>query len=230
MIRLTSLLSCFVLCAASLPATAGPGLTGAPATPPAPAAPPPLYPRLRDAAGPVPGLAGYELAQVKDASRCGGIRIVTTRGHARLAADDRPIADVLAIEFPTGLDFSGAHKEASEKRFKTWLEQFQQTAKTAVDHYSAQANAGDAHAQLAAIARMVQIRFRMASVLARAAIPKDVRTGDLAKDKIDAYCETLNTVAAPLLDSAEQAAQACADKAAQLGVHGWWDQVCTPAP
>lgn len=213
MIRLGSLVALAILCS-SLRASADP----------------PLYPRLRDAAGPVPGLAGYTLAQVKDATRCGGIRVVTRAGHAKLAAEDRPIGDVLAIEFPTGLDFTDAHLARSKQLFETWLAHFEETAKTAADHYTSEVKASDPHAQLAAIARIVQIRYRMASVLARAEIPKDVRTGDMAKDKTDAYCDALDQVAAPLLESAEDAARACADKAAKLGVHGWWDQVCTPAP
>ena len=217
------------------PAEAPPSLTGnspalaepAPATP-APAAPPPLYPRLRDAEGPVPGLAGYVLARSQDEHHCGGTKIVTSHGKGKVATDDQPLVDVYELAFPTGLDFSEAGKQHSALRFKVWMKQMQDVGAKATEHYEAQLHDRDARVQLAAAARLAQIRFRIASVIARAEIPADVATGDYAKDKIDAYCDALATAAEPLQASAEDAAKACAEKAAQLAVHGWWDQVCTP--
>ena len=79
--------------------------------------------------------------------------------------------------------------------------------------------------QRIAAARLAQIYWRLASVIARGEIPADVRTGDFAEDKINTFCDALAEQAEPIQALGEQAAGACADK--QKGVAaGWWNDVC----
>src|SRR5512143_3296863 len=62
-----------------------------PAVPP-PVQKPPIWDRLGETDGPVPGLTGFSLSHKPDAQRCGGVAIVTKRpahaakGDAELAA------------------------------------------------------------------------------------------------------------------------------------------------
>jgi hypothetical protein len=191
-------------------------------------APPPLYERLRDAEGPVPGLAGYVLARASDARHCGGAKIVTKHGRGKAAADDQPLVDVYELAFPTGLAFEGPAKQRSMDTLNAWMKHLLDIGQKATTYYTMHLHDSDAHVQLAAAARLAQIRFRIASVLARADIPDEIAIGDYAKDKIEAFCSNFAGIAEPLQDSAEEAAKACAEKAAQLALHGWWDQVCTP--
>jgi hypothetical protein len=97
----------------------------------------------------------------------------------------------------------------------------------AQDHYKSALADKDPAVKVAATARMSQLAYRISSLLARAEIPLDVRTGDFAADKKAAYCDQLAELAEPLLSSAEHAAQACRSLAdASKLAPGWWDAVC----
>lgn len=63
-------------------------------------------------------------------------------------------------------------------------------------------------------------------MLARGEVPADVRTGEFAQDKIDAFCGQLNEMAAAIIARAEEATQVCAQRVAEAG-EGWWTSVCT---
>jgi hypothetical protein len=195
-----------------------------------PAQPPPrsLVPRLRDADGPVPGLDAFATKLKQDSKHCGGSSLVTTRVPGKaIAKDDQLLAALFEISSPKGLDFSDAKKAASERRFQIWLADMQRAGGAARDHYIKTLATADARAKIIALARIAQIQYRVASSMVRMEIPADVRSGEFAAEKIDAFCDKLAEVAEPLLTKAEEAATACA--AASSGVPaGWWAAICTP--
>jgi len=178
----------------------------------------------------VPGLAGFSVKRRANASHCGGFEIVTSRGN-RIAAADKQLAAVYAIEFPTGLNFDPVNnkaKEASLKRFNDFISKMTKTASAAAKFYADQIPAAGEAVKLAAVARVVQIQYRVASVLARAEIPKDVRTGEFKDDKVQAYCDRMIEVAEPLVARAEAALSTCVDFVKLHPSPGWWNQVCVP--
>jgi hypothetical protein len=196
----------------------------APAPPPAPVKQT-VYDKIRDTDGDIAGLAGFSIKRQPDPTHCGGIAIITTRA-AKVAKDDQALADVFSLEFPAGLSYDDAHKTASLKKFNAFLQQLTTVGAASRAYYEKKMHEGDVVAKMAGAARMAQIFTRLASVLARAEIPLDVRSGDFAQDKIDAYCDRLVDVAEPIQALAEQAMTECAAKK-KLVSAGWWDPVCT---
>lgn len=184
-----------------------------------------MYETIRDTDGDIAGLAGFSIKRKPDATHCGGFAIVTTRPK-KVAKDDQPMADVFALEFPTGLSFDDKHKTASVKKFDAFLQKLSTVGAASREYYEKKMHDGDVVAKMAGAARMAQIFTRLASLLARAEIPLDVRTGDFAQDKIDAFCDRLVEVAEPIQALAEQAMTECAAKKAIVN-GGWWDPVCT---
>lgn len=203
------------------------GETPPPAPPPEPTPPPkkPVYETIRDTDGDIAGLAGFSIKRNVDPNHCGGVSIVTKRAK-KVPKEDQPLADVFALEFPTGLSFDDKNKTASMQKFNAFLQKLTKVGAASREYYEKQLQAGDAVAKMAAAARMAQIFTRLASVLARAEIPLDVRSGDFAQDKIDAFCDSLVQYAEPIQSMAEQAMAACASKKATIN-GGWWDPVCT---
>lgn len=201
-----------------------------PPPPPAPPAPEPpkksLYESLRDTDGDIAGLAGFSITRKPDDKHCGGIVIVTKRAK-KVAKEDQPLVDVFALEFPKGLSFDEKNNTASLKKFNAFLQQMSKVGAASREHYENQMRSGDPVAKVAAAARMAQMFTRLASVLARAEIPKDVRSGDFAQDEIDAFCDRLVEVAKPIQAMADQAISVCTEKAKTIN-GGWWDPVCAP--
>jgi hypothetical protein len=205
-----------------------------PAAEPPPAAPPappakPLYERLRDADGKVAGLAGFSIKRKADAKHCGGIAIVTTRSK-KVAKADAPLAAVYKLEFPRGLSFDpdpkhAKKREASMKKFQAFLEELNTVAGDARKHYEQQLTDGDPTAKVAAAARIAQVMLRTASLIGRAEIPADVRTGEFADDKVKAFCDLLVQTAEPLQARGEEAMAICAEKSKDIAA-GWWNDVC----
>jgi hypothetical protein len=194
-----------------------------------------LIDRLPDDSGDVAGLGGWKIQRKPDKTHCTGIAIVTTPGKKKLSADDQPLADVYALAFPTGLDFDPnpthkAKREASFKKFNGFIEKMKKVSGDARKVYEGWLadDHRDAEAKIRAVARIVQIQVRIASLLARAEIPKDVRSGEFVDDKIEAFCEKLSEVAGPLAAQAEESRNVCAEKLALSPSTGWWTAVCTP--
>lgn len=208
----------------------------APAEPAPPAPKVPIFESLRDE-GEVAGLDGWKNQRKADATHCGGFSIVTTRGKKKVAADAQPLVDVYALAFPTNLNFdpdpkNKKTKEASQKKFNDFVETMKKVGGTATSFYEAwfTDSARDITAKIQAAARIAQIDMRLASMLARAEIPKDVRTGEFADDKKAAFCDKMLEVAEPLLDRAEDATNICATKLEQAPSTGWWTSVCVKTP
>ncbi|HEX5062975.1 MAG TPA: hypothetical protein VFV99_26555 [Kofleriaceae bacterium] len=213
-----------------------------PAPPPEKPAPPPvaetkplpprksLYERLRDTDGKVPGLPGFAIKRKVDKTYCGGIKIITTRSKS-VAKDDEPLAAVYKLEFPKGLSFdpdpkNDTKRKASLKKVDELITQLTLVGGDARKFYEQKFTSDNALATKAvAAARLAQVYQRLASTLARAEIPLDVRTGDFVHDKIEAFCDSLLDKAEPIAALAEQAATACAEKAKSVD-EGWWNEVC----
>jgi hypothetical protein len=194
---------------------------------PEPEPDPPIYPRLVDPPGPIPGLEARVRVHEEDATYCGGVAVSITKvKKKKVAKADAAFAAVLDESFPANLDMSEPHRAASMKKFDAFLQKVTQLAETAQAAFRAELETKDAKRSVIAVARMAQLHHHVASLLARAPIPVDVRSGEGAADKSQAYCEQLALVAGPMLLQAEQAATACGDKVA-LGGPGWWTAVCT---
>lgn len=195
---------------------------------PAPALPPPvkesIYVTLRDTEGDIAGLPGFSIKRKPDDKRCGGIAIVTTRAK-KVAKEDQPLADVFALEFPAGLSFDEKNKTKSLQKFNAFLQDMTNAGAKAREHYEHQMRNGDAVAKVVAGARMAQLFTRLASLLARAEIPNDIRTGDFAAAASEAFCDGMIEQAQLIQDMATQAIEVCAAKKPTAN-GGWWDAVC----
>lgn len=183
---------------------------------------------LHDLAGPIAGMSGFSVERTPDTTRCGGVAVRVTRTvGVTVATTDQPLADFLAVEYPLGLDFGDATRQASLNKFSGWLTDAKQRGETAAEAYTAVlAAASDPAAQAAAAARLVQISRVFAGLLMRAEIPIDMRSGEYAEDKQGAFCDKLAEVAQPLLARADDQVKDCARHAEKLPA-GWWTPVCT---
>jgi hypothetical protein len=214
--------------AATAPTTHAPKPDETP--PPEPVAPKaPMHDRLRDVDGPIAGLPGFSLKRTPSTSHCGGIKVTTTRAGRVAPADARLVA-VLWLEFPSGLSFDPdpakkAAKEASLKRFSDFVRTLTKTGADAAQYYGDQIKGDDA-TKSAAFARLAQVQLHLASVMARAEIPKDVRTGEFKDEKISAYCDKMVEVAEPVLVQAEAALANCSTFVKKSTATGWWNEVC----
>jgi len=205
--------------------------------PPAPVPPPPppsalaILDRVHDKAGEIPGMPGWNLKRVEDKTVCGGTRIAISKGKRKFDKDQMALAKVYGIAFPANLNFDPANKQKvddSMKRFDVFIKTMMKTGGDANAHFEANlTGTSDPVAKAEAIARMAQVTFQMASLLARAPIPKDVRTGEFSADKTGAYCDKMQEVAGPLALRGQEAAAACAKAGAPAG---WYSPLCTTAP
>lgn len=193
---------------------------------PTPPAPPvtPIYDRLMDSDGAVPGLTGFSTKRVRDPRRCGGFSILTKRAK-KVAPSDGKIVAVFAVEFPTGLDFSEQKKAGSLLKFNTWTEMLTKIARDARVHYEAEYANTDPAVKAAASGRLAQLYLRNASTIARAEIPTDIRGLDNADEATTVYCEQLAGTAEPLLALGVQALEACRKQTLVAPV-GWWAELC----
>lgn len=204
------------------------------APPPPPAKPekppaPPIYDRLRDGDGAVPGLTGFSTKRARDPKRCGGLSILVKKGK-KVAPSDAKIAAMFALEFPIDLDFSETKRAGSLLKFNAWIEMMTRTTADANTHYQGLFASTDLAIKAAATARLSQLYFRAASVLARAEVPLDIRSGDNADEASIAYCDVIGSKAEPLLSLGLQAFDAC-QKHTRVAPAGWWAELCAaPTP
>lgn len=150
-------------------------------------------------------------------------------GQARLALADRHFEAYLAEAFPHGLDFdprNPAIAAQSKKRFETWFAGKRAIGAKATAAYEAILPIKDAATSIAAAARIGQIQQHFSDVLFTAEIPKNVRTGAYAEDKIAAFCDELTEVAEPLEARSLEAFRICLDKSTDLGWFSDWSRLC----
>ena len=189
------------------------------------------YERLHDRPGVVPGMPGFRVVHRAAPNHCGGVATRVERTDAPLDARDLALENVLEIAFPTALDFSEAHKAAGLKKFTAWVDHMSALASAGRGFYSEKMmrDGATTKERVVAAARIVQVQRHLASILVRAEIPLDVRSGPYAEEKTQAFCDRIAEVAEPIMLAGEGAAKVCANHAADVGP-GWWSEVCTFTP
>lgn len=141
--------------------------------------------------------------------------------RAKLLLADLKLEQYLGVTFPTGLDFSPERKrasEASKRRFDDFVKNRQQLGIDAEKSYTDIFQLKDATMSIAAAQRLAMISHAFATELQTGEIPKDVRTGELAKDKVEAFCDRMTEVAEPLIQRAITAYDVCLSKAAEFAL------------
>jgi hypothetical protein len=152
-------------------------------------------------------------------------RISWVGARARTAVAEAAFEDLVRLRFPTGLDFSGRNAKASRERFDAFIKAAGSRLDAALAAYQqVYRHPGATTAlRLRALARRGQLSARFAEILRSAEIPRDVRTGELAADKIDAFCDALVQVIEPHEQNARTAFEECV---AMGGGAGMWAAVC----
>jgi tetratricopeptide (TPR) repeat protein len=172
-------------------------------------------------------LAAYDQAiKVVDEAGLKDPGSIHVAAMAKVARADDELERMIDQAFPTGLDFAGAGKQRSMKRFQDWLADETKRGEALNHAYEAVLAMKDPSASIAAAARIGQMAEAFARAMAVGEIPKDVRSGEFAKDKVSAYCDTLHEAAEPLRARAVESFAVCVDKAVQLGVVDDWVAVC----
>jgi tetratricopeptide (TPR) repeat protein len=152
-------------------------------------------------------------------------------GLAKLAEADKDYEAYLELKFPAGLNFDPApeHKAIaakSKKRLDEWVGQKTKIGGAAKAKYNAVFAIKDNADSIAAAARVGQISQNFSDALFTAEIPKDVRTGEFADDKVAAYCDRLTEVADPLEATSLAAYGECLGKSTELGWFSEWSKLC----
>jgi tetratricopeptide (TPR) repeat protein len=119
---------------------------------------------------------------------------------AKLALADDDLERYLSLRFPD---------QMSAQRFDAWVRVKSHLAEEVQARYNEIFTLGDAEASIVAASRTGTITSAFADELETAEIPVDVRSGEAAEDKIDAYCDALTTAAEPVERPAEAAFTAC---------------------
>jgi len=133
---------------------------------------------------------------------------------AKIADADREFEAYLDLRFPQGLNFDRApeHKAIlakSNKRLEEWLTQKKKIRGLAETKYLAVLAIKDPANSITAAARIGQIAQNFSDQLFTAEIPKDVRTGEFADEKVEAYCDRLTELAEPLEATSLEAYGVC---------------------
>ena len=220
------------LVAAATPARAGDAPPdAAPATQPAGGArSAALLARLPITEGPVPGADAITIKTKASDKHCGGVAVrVKIRSSRRIPKPDPELAALFSIEFPRDLDFDPKRKERrdkSTKKYKEWLDAVGAASRAVLDRYQLRIR-DDAVAPLdkmVAFGRLAVAHRWMATIFARAEIPKNAREYPSAPEL---YCDTLANYVEPIVEELDRVTAACRAATTQLGVGaGWWDAAC----
>jgi len=137
----------------------------------------------------------------------------------------------LDLKFPAGLNFDPdpakkAIKEKSLKRFDDWIKDRTKVGGSATAKYEAILGIKDAATSIAAAARLAQISQNLSDALFSASIPQDVRTGEFADEKVEAFCDKMTEVAEPLDLRALNGYSVCLTKSTELGWFSEWSKMC----
>jgi tetratricopeptide (TPR) repeat protein len=152
-------------------------------------------------------------------------------GIAKVADADKDFESYLELRFPLGLNFDPApeHKKIaakSLKRFTEWFTQKSKVAGVARGKYGAVLAIKDPANSITAAARIGQIAQNFSDQLFTAEIPKDVRTGEFADEKVEAFCDALTVKAEPLEATSLEAYGICLSKSTELGWFSDWSKLC----
>ncbi|MBX3158594.1 MAG: tetratricopeptide repeat protein [Deltaproteobacteria bacterium] len=151
--------------------------------------------------------------------------------QVKFAEADKDFESYLALKFPPNLDFDPtperkAIREKSLKRFGDWLEARNKIGIEASKKYQTVLDIKDAANSIAASARLAQISQNLSDALFSAEIPKDVRSGEFAEDKVDAFCDKMTEIAEPLDLRAIDGYSKCLARSTDLGWFSEWSKLC----
>ncbi len=132
--------------------------------------------------------------------------------QSRLAAADAALEPFLELAFPRDLDFDGAARAASTKRFSDWLEQKQRSGGDVTRQYEAIIGVKDVISSITAMARLGMLTQSFASSLLDSEVPRAVRSDA----KRTAYCKAITDVVDPLESRAVTAFSVCLAKSTEL--------------
>jgi TolA-binding protein len=171
----------------------------------------------------------YEKRQGKTGGDEAGARYYY--GLAKVADADKDFEAYLDLRFPQGLNFDPApEKKAivakSNKRLEEWFSQKKKLGEIARGKYNAVLAIRDNANSITATARIGQIAQNFSDQLFTAEIPKDVRTGEFADEKVEAYCDRLTELAEPLEATSLEAYGVCLSKSTELGWFSDWSKLC----
>lgn len=171
----------------------------------------------------------FEKSQGKTGGDEGGARYYY--GLAKVAEADKDFEAYLSLTFPANLNFDPdpkfkAIKEKSLKRFNDWVEQKKKVGGNATKKYEGVLAIKDAANSITAAARLGQISQNFSDALFTAEIPKDVRTGEFADEKVEAFCDKMTEVAEPLEAASLNAYGVCLGKSTELGWFSEWSKMC----
>ena len=143
--------------------------------------------------------------------------------RARLYEGDALREAALAVRLPP---LSG---DDVAPRVAAWREARLAAYQRAAAKYAEVAAAGDAATAIAAAARQAQALEDLANDLFGIAIPDSLRTGELAEDKVDAYCDGIVGAAEHWLAAAHDRYATCFAMAVDLHALSSWSKVCERA-
>jgi len=174
-------------------------------------------------------VAEFDKRQGKTGGDEGGAKYYYAQSKVMEA--DRDYEAYLNLKFPQNLNFDPAPehkaiKEKSLKRFNEWVEQKKKVGGSATSKYEGVLAIKDAANSIAAAARLGQISQNFSDALFTAEIPKDVRTGEFAEDKVEAFCDQMTTIAEPLEAASLNAFGTCLSKSTELGWFSDWSKMC----
>jgi len=171
----------------------------------------------------------FEKAGGKTGGDEGGARYYY--GLAKVADADKDFEAYLTLSFPQNLNFDPdpkkkAIKEKSLKRFNDWVEEKKKVGGSATKKYEGVLGIKDAANSITAAARLGQISQNFSDALFTAQIPADVRTGEFADEKVEAFCDKMTEVAEPLEAASLNAYGVCLSKSTELGWFSEWSKMC----
>ncbi len=150
-------------------------------------------------------------------------------GQAKFYQAEKDYEEYLANRFPRGLDFDPNNKAIatrSNKRLTEWITTKTKTGEAARVKYEGVISNRDASSAIAAAARLGQIQQNFSDALFTAEIPEDVRTGQFADEKVEAFCDKLTELAEPLAAKSLDAYSGCLRRSTELGWFSEWSRLC----
>lgn len=167
-----------------------------------------------------------------DAEKAGRVAAMTYWvAAANFYLAEEAYEDFLRIKFPEKLNFDERKpkkKAESIKRFQKWIETKNKALAATKKQYLRLLDfkrGGESWA-IAGAARVGQLYQNYSDALYTAEIPKDVRTGPFAEDKVDAYCDALTEKASPLEEESVTAFAFCLDESTKRNWFNQWSRLC----
>jgi len=150
-------------------------------------------------------------------------------GMAKIGVADQELEQMLAAGFPSGLDFDPAHadrRQQSQKKLDDWLAAQSRAGTSLARSYKDVLALKDLASSVAAMLRLAQSVQALERALLVGELPKDVTSGQFAKDKTAAYCEIMRMQAVPLAEQAIESLRTCIDKAREYGISDPFSRAC----